>query len=34
MLKTHLQSFEHFEVISTIDKSTDHEKLLSIRFLK
>ena len=23
-----LQSFEHFDVISTVDKSTDHGKLL------
>ena len=25
-----LQSFEHIDVISMVDKSTDHEKLLSI----
>ena len=29
-----LQSFEHFEVISFVDKSTDHRKLLSIGFLQ
>ena len=27
-----LQSFEHFDVISIVDKSTDHRKLLSICF--
>ena len=32
MLKTQLQSFKHFEVIFMVDKSTDHEKLLSICF--
>ena len=29
-----LQSFEHFDVISIVDKSTDHRKLLSICFLQ
>ena len=28
------QSFEHFYVISIVDKSTDHRKLLSICFLQ
>ena len=27
-----LQSFEHIDVISMVDKSTDHEILLSIRY--
>ena len=29
-----LKSFEHFDVISMVDKSTDHGKMLSICFLQ
>ena len=29
-----LQSFEDFDVISIVNKSTDHKKLLSIFFLR